>query len=96
MSESVMYTVSSGLDAVDFGDAGDAAKHFFAAKAENRPVVIRTITRADGRQSASFVASTSMTSYAGKSTFWKWVSKEACPALFSEYQALCAGGYPAR
>jgi hypothetical protein len=71
----VIYTVSirkSG-DSKDYTDVNGAAQAFRDAKAEDRPMLIRTERHPDGRESASTPGQTSYTEKEGHREYGKWI-----------------------
>lgn len=75
-SRQVEYTVNTvNGDSQKFSSAQEAAKAFVNAKAEDRPSVIRSEIRPDGREVAATVATTSVVVRDGKSEFGKGVSE---------------------
>lgn len=61
--------------AQEFTDVVAAAKAFHRAKADEQPYIFRMEARPDGRESGQHIGQTTMTEYAGKREYGKWVGQ---------------------
>lgn len=83
-----------GKDPVDFTDRRKAALAFHAAKAEERPYLLRTLKDSLGRESTAVIGNTSVCGVEGQKQYGKWVGGTMDPEFKRIYDRVCRGDDP--